>query len=119
MFPQNLAHLRRLQRELTGRDEEEGLNLAFVSVDLLEGRDDEGGGFACAVLGSSKNVAFGEGDRDGFFLNRGGTLESGFENAHEQFSSELHVFELEPLGCCHVLSLWTVIFYWYVEVGFP
>ena len=64
MLPEVLADLRGLQGKLTCRDEEEGLDLVLVDVDLLERWDDEGSSLTRAVLGTSKDVAFGESDWD-------------------------------------------------------
>lgn len=75
VLAERLADLRCLEGELTGRNEEEGLDLLDFGVDTLKGRDDEGGGLARSVLGASEDIATGEGDRDGFFLNGRGTLE--------------------------------------------
>ena len=95
------------------------MDLSLVDIYLLEGRNNEGSSLSGTVLSSGKDVTFGEGNRDGFFLNRGGSFESGFKNTHEELSSEVHVLELEAFGGSDIFSLWTVIFCGKVQVGFP
>jgi hypothetical protein len=80
------------------------LNLGDLGVDLFEGGDYESGCLSGAVLGSSKDISTGEGDGDGFFLDRGWLLESGFEDAHQQISLKTEVFELEAFGIRNVLQ---------------
>jgi hypothetical protein len=103
MLAQVFAHLGRLERKLTRRNEEEGLNLGNGDVDPLEGGNDEGGGLARAVLCAGENVALGESKGDGLFLNGRGTLKAFFENAHEQFAAEVHVFPFHVRFLCDVL----------------
>lgn len=69
VLAQRLADLGGLERELTRGDEEERLDLVDFGVDALEGGDDEGGSLARSVLGSREDVATGEGDWDGLFLD--------------------------------------------------
>jgi hypothetical protein len=119
MFAQYLAHLSRLESEFAGGDEEEGLDLWLVDVDLLERGDDERSRLAGAVLGSGEDVTFGEGDGDGFFLDRRRLLESGFEDAHEQLPAEEHVFEFEALRRRHIFCLRSEVFWGCFQPGAP
>lgn len=75
--------MRRLHGQFSGGDEDEALNLGDLGVDLFEGGDYESGCLSGAVLGSSKDISSSESDGDGFFLDGGGLLESGFEDAHQ------------------------------------
>jgi hypothetical protein len=124
VLAERLANLRCLKGELTGGDEEEGLDLLDFGVDTLEGRDDEGGGLSRSVLGTSEDVATGEGDGDGFFLNGRGTLElrtqvmsgirrrkrreegthTGLKDTHQQLALEEVVLELVTLGVGDILQ---------------
>lgn len=75
VLAKGLADLGGLEGELAGRDEEEGLDLVDARVHALEGGDDEGGRLAGPVLGTGEDVATGEGDGDGLFLDGRGSLE--------------------------------------------
>ena len=114
-----LADLGGLERELARRDEQKRLDLGFAHVDLLEGGDDECGCFACAVLGAGEDVALGEGDGDGFLLDRRGLFEPGFEDAHEELSTEEHVLEFGALGGGDVFGLRAEVLWWWTQTGFP
>lgn len=128
VLAEGLADLRCLESELTGGNEEEGLDLLHFGVDTLEGGDDEGGGLSSSVLGAGEDVATGEGDGDGFLLNGGGTLElwrekqvntrekteekerithTGLEDTHQQLSLEEVVLELVTLGVGDILRVGT------------
>lgn len=98
MLSQRLAHLRCLQGELSGRDENESLRLWAFWVYALERGDDEGGRLSGAVLGSREDVAAGQGHGDGLFLDGGRLLEAGLEDAHHELALDEEVFELEALG---------------------
>ena len=104
MLAQVLAHLGCLERKLTRRDEEEGLNLGKGDVDLLEGGNNEGGGLACTVLCTGKNVAFGESKGDGLFLNGRGTFKAFFKDSHQQFAAQVHVLPFHVCFLCDVLQ---------------
>jgi hypothetical protein len=124
VLAERLADLRCLEGELTSGDEEEGLDLLDFGVDTLEGRNDEGGGLSRSVLGTSEDVATGESDGDGFFLNGRGTLElrtqvmsgirrrkrreegthTGLKDTHQQLALEEVVLELVTLGVGDILQ---------------
>lgn len=105
MFSKDFADLRCLQSEFTSGDEEEGLDLGFIDVNLLECRDNESGSLAGAVLCTGKDIAVGECDGDSFFLYWRGLFETCFKDAHEELAAEVHVFEFKTLGSCHVFCL--------------
>lgn len=119
MLSQNLANLTRLKRELTGGYEEECLDLVPTNVYLLERWDDEGRGLARAVFGAGEDVAFGEGDGDGFFLDGGRSFETCFENSHEEFTAEEHVLEFNTLEGFHIFGLRSVVSGWWTKTGAP
>lgn len=106
MFSEDFTNLRGLESKFTGRDEEECLDLVLIDVDLLKGGYDKSSGFACAVLCTSKNISFGEGDGDGFFLYWGGFFETCLENAHKEFTADEHVFKFGTLGGGYIFCLW-------------
>jgi len=54
VLSEGLADLGGLESKLSGRNEEESLDLGDLDVDLFEGRDDEGGGLSGSVLGLVK-----------------------------------------------------------------
>ena len=83
VLAEQFAYLRSLEGEFSGGDEEEGLDLWFLDVDLLEGGDNESSSFARSVLGTSEDVTFGERDGDRLFLDRRRFFETSFEYAHE------------------------------------
>ena len=64
-----LKHGRRLQCELARRDEHQSLDALLLRIDLLEARDAEGARFTRPVFGSREDVASGEGEGDGLFLD--------------------------------------------------
>ncbi len=70
VLSQGLAHLRCLERKLTGWDENETLNLVVLWVDTFEGWDDESGGLPGSVLCASEDIAAGQCDWNRLFLNR-------------------------------------------------
>ena len=104
MLSKRLAHLRRLHGQFPRRDKDEALYLRHFGVDALEGGDDEGGGFSGAVLGSSEDIATCYRDGDCFFLDWGGLLESGLENAHQKVPIETKVLKVKTLGLCDILE---------------
>lgn len=68
MFSKDFTDLGGLESEFTGGDEEECLYLVLIDVNLLKGGYDKSSGFAGTVLCTSKNITFGEGNGNGFFL---------------------------------------------------
>lgn len=119
MLAKVLAHLRSLQCEFSCWNQEESLDLILGNVDLLEGRYNEGGSLAGAVFGTGEDVAFCEGDGDGFFLDGRGFFETGFKDAHKKFAAEEHVLKFEAFGGGHIFGLWTEVFWWWSQTGFP
>ena len=83
VLSEQFAYLGRLKGEFSSGDKEEGLNLWFLDVDLLEGGDNKSGSFARSVLGPGENVTFGERDGDRLFLDRRRFFETSFEDTHE------------------------------------
>lgn len=83
VLSEHFAYLRRLEGEFSSRDKEEGLDLWFLDVDLLEGGDNESSRFARSILGTGEDVTFGESDGDRLFLDRRRFFKTGFEDAHE------------------------------------
>ena len=104
MFAEGLADLCCLEGELTGRDEEEGLDVVLFEVDLFERGDDEGSGLSGSVLCTGKNISSSEGNGYGFFLDRRWALEASLEDAHEQLALQEVVLKLVALGCRDVLE---------------
>lgn len=104
MFAEGLADLCCLKGELTGRDEEEGLDVVLFEVDLFERGDDEGGSLSSSVLCTGENVSSSEGNGYGFFLDRRWALEASLKDAHEQLALQEVVLKLVTLGCCDVLE---------------
>jgi len=119
VLSEHFAYLRRLKGEFASGDKEEGLDLWSLDVDLLEGGDNKSSRFSRPILCTGKDVAFGESDGDRFFLDRRGFFETGFEDAHEQFSSEEHVLKLHSLCVGYVFCLRPFILGWWTETGFP
>jgi hypothetical protein len=103
MLSESLANLGSLKSQLSCGDQDQSLGLGAFRVDSLKGGDDEGSSLASTILGSGKDVSAGEGNGYRFFLNGGGLLESGLENAHHQLALNVEVLELEALGGSNVL----------------
>ena len=103
VLAKGLADLRGLHGKLACRDEDEALDFGDLGVDLFESGNNEGCGFAGAVLCTRKDVSAGKSNGYAFFLNRGGLFETSFENAHEQVPLQLEVLELQPLCVCNIL----------------
>ncbi len=119
VLPEVLAYLCGLQRKLTCRDEQEGLDLVLVDVDLLKRGNDEGCSLTRAVLGTGEDVAFGECDGDGLLLDWRGPLEAGLVDAHEELPAEVHVFKFDTLCCGDIFGLRAVVFWWRAQTCFP
>lgn len=98
MSAQFLTHLGGLQGKLSGGDEDECGGDVLLEIDALENWDEIGACFSGAVLGAGEDVAAGEGDWDGGFLDRGRMLEPHLVDAHEQVALEIVVLELVALG---------------------
>ena len=71
VLAQLLEHRRGLERELARGNEDEGLYVAVLRVDILKARDTKGSRLACSVLGACQNVAPGEREGDGLLLDGG------------------------------------------------
>lgn len=80
------------------------MDVLLGDVDLLNAGNDEGGSLAGAVLGACEDVAPGENDGNGLFLNRTGLLKALFEDTHEQLALKVVIFELVPLGGGDILK---------------
>lgn len=105
VLAQGLAHLGRLQRELSSGHQDECLDVRFLTIDLLEGGDHKSRCFAGAVLCARQDVAACQSNGDGFLLDGTGSLKAGFKDAHEQVSLEKVVFKLVSFGSGDVLGL--------------
>ena len=119
MFSKYFAHLGCLECKFTCWYEEKGLNFVLVDIDLLEGGDNEGCCFACTVLCTGKDITFRQGDWDGFFLNRRWFFETGFEDAHEEFTAEGHFLKFDAFSGRYIFCLWSSVFWWWSKTGFP
>ena len=95
------------------------MNFILAEIDLLEGGNNEGRSFACAVLCTGKDIAFGEGDWDGFFLNRRWFFEPGFKDAHKELTAKEHLFKFEAFGGRYIFCLWSDVFWWWSKTDFP
>ena len=104
-----LGDLSGLKGELTGGHEEEGLDGGDFSTDLLEDRDDEGGGLTSTVLGTGEDVLTGEGDGDGFFLDGRRLFETLLEDTHQEFALQEVVFEVDVTTGNDILGLFAVV----------
>lgn len=69
VFAEGFADLCCLEGEFSCGDEEHGLDLVLLEVDLLERGDHKGGGLACSVFGASEDVSAGECNGYGLFLD--------------------------------------------------
>lgn len=105
MLSKGLADLGGLQGKLSSGDKDESLCFRVFRVYAFEGRNDESGGFSCAVFRSCKNVSPRERNGDGLFLNWGRLLKSSLKNPHHQFSLDVKVLELEALGGGDILGI--------------
>ncbi len=108
VLAERLADLRCLHGQLASGDEDETLDLGDLGVDLFQCGDDEGGGLAGAVLGTSEDVTARKGYRYALFLNRGGLFEAGLKDAHEQVPLQAELLELQALGVGHILHAYNV-----------
>ena len=111
-----LAHLCCLQRELARWHEHECLHILFGCVDRLDARDAERRGFSRSVLGTREDVSSCQRDGYGFLLDRAGSFETLFVDAHEKFSLEEVVLELVPLGCGDILRFVSRVYGRHVEL---
>mmetsp|Transcript_46946 Transcript_46946/g.78217 ORF Transcript_46946/g.78217 Transcript_46946/m.78217 type:complete len:419 (-) Transcript_46946:177-1433(-) len=119
VLAQFLADLRRLEGELTRGHEDDDLDLGDVSVDALQGGDEEGGGLSGAVLGTGEDVATSEGDGDGLLLDGRRLLKALFEDAHEELAFQVVVLKVVVLDGDDVLGLETTVGRGDVESGLP
>lgn len=101
---ESLTDLRCLQRELTGGDEKNSLDVGELGVDAVEGGDDEGASLAGSILGTRENIASRECCGDGLFLNGGRALESSLPDAHQQLTAETHVVKGHSLRVGDILG---------------
>ncbi len=113
------ADLGGLERQLACRHYDQRLDLVLGHVDALEDRDDVGAGFAGAVLGSGKDVAAGQRDRNARLLDWGGRFPALLEDAHEKLTLQAVVLELVALGRGHVARFDALVLHRQVEFGFP
>ena len=93
VLAEGLADLGSLHGQLTCGDKDKTLDLGDFGVDALKCRDNEGGRLAGTILCARQDVSTGQCDGKSFFLNGGGLLETGLEDAHEQVSLQSEVFE--------------------------
>ena len=110
VLSERLCDLTCLESKLTGGHQKDGLNFVLLGVELFERRDDIGSCLARTVLGTRQDIATGECDRDGLFLDGGGALETGFKDAHKEFTFEKVIFELVAFCVEHIFGLRTLIF---------
>ena len=86
-----------LDRELTGRSEDECLGLADRCVNAFEDRNAVGGGLAGTRLGLSNDVASGKEEADRRLLDRSRCAVAEFDNGTHQRCAEVE--GKEPVGC--------------------
>lgn len=86
--------------------------MVFCGVCLFEARNDVGGRLSGSILGSGEHIAILKDDRNRFFLNRAGLLESFLKDSHEQLSLKEKVLELATLGIGDILCLVSGVFLW-------
>ena len=103
VLAQGLADLSGLESQLSGRDQEQGLNLCLFQIDLFQGGDNEGSRLSCAVLGSGQDVPACEGNRYRLFLDGRWSFEASLEDAHQELALQEVVLELVALGRSDVL----------------
>ena len=70
VFAEGFTDLCCLESEFSCGDEEQGLDLVLLEVDLFERGDHKGGGLASSVFGASEDVSAGECNGYGLFLDR-------------------------------------------------
>lgn len=104
MFAEGFADLRCLHGELAGGHKNDTLDLVLFGVDTLKTGDDKSGGLASAVLRAGQNVPALNGDRDAFFLDWRGPLETGFKDAHHELALEGELLKFQALGVCDILK---------------
>lgn len=103
VLSKRFAHLRRLQGQFSGRHQYQGLRFILLRIDAFQRWNDEGSSFTGAVLRSCKNIATRQSDRNGFFLNGRGLLETGFENAHHELALDEELLEIETFRVRDIL----------------
>lgn len=86
---------------------------------MLERRDNESGCLASTIFGTGKDIAFGKGGRDGFFLDGRGLLKTCFKDPHKKLTSEIHVLEFEASSSGYIFCLWAQVLGRWSESGFP
>merc|ERR1719261_1113637 len=96
---------RRLQRQLTRRDNDEALNMRLLGLQLLQQRNAEGSSLARPILGAREDVLAREGDGNALFLDGRRHFVPLLEDTHQQLPLEEVVLELVALRRGHVLSL--------------
>mmetsp|Transcript_18271 Transcript_18271/g.59604 ORF Transcript_18271/g.59604 Transcript_18271/m.59604 type:complete len:514 (-) Transcript_18271:337-1878(-) len=96
------ADLRRLERELARRDEDDGLDVVLGGVGLLEDGNHKGGRLARPVFRAREHVPPREGDGYALLLDRRGPLKPRLENAHEELALEEVILKVVSLGGGHV-----------------
>ena len=82
-----------LHRELAGRGQHEGLDVALVRVNNREQRQAEGSGLTGTRLGDTDDVAQLQQRRDSSGLNRGGDAESHVRDGREDLLGEAEACE--------------------------
>jgi len=97
-------HLRRLQGQLPGGHQDEGLDLIAGRVHPLQDGDRERGRLARPVLGAREDVPPRQRDGDGFLLDGGRLVEAVLVDAHEELPLEEVVLEFIALGAGDVLG---------------
>ena len=80
------------------------MNLAILGVHALEGGYNESSSLSCAVLCTRQDIAAGQSNWYGLFLDRGGLLETSLEYAHHEFALDEEFLEVESLGGGDILS---------------
>ena len=96
--------------EFAGGSEHEHLDFGEVVVDLFEGGEHEGGGFAGAGAGLSDAVFAGECDWDEGCLDGAGGFVANFSKGTECSGRETEVLEGGAVGgwsFCRVCQVWT------------
>jgi hypothetical protein len=68
VFSQRLANLTCLQRQFTGRDEDQGLDMVLVWIDLFQDGNDKGRSLSSAVLCTREYISASQGNWDAFLF---------------------------------------------------
>jgi len=87
------AHLARLQRQLSSRDEQNRLDGVFRDIHLLQHGDGERGGLAGAVLGARQDIAPSQRDGNRLLLDGRRALEPLLEDAHQELAFQKVILE--------------------------